>query len=328
MVTIEKYNNWVIFHNAILDHIESSDCNNTVSGVCYRNQDVYGCIDRCKGDCDIGIFIKLPDNRGACLPLRAAIYPHMNSVYRIREQTIYDFSGAQTSVFINSDRIDFPVGLSNTVLNLDIVSILNPSTGLIIGNKLEEGKEITAGDKIRVDKGTDSNVQLILERETALPVEQYFSITFDASFNIGIPGTILIASTDKNNNLIWSAVPESLPDIYFKIQSLDGEHGSGDYIPYNRDIILTYGPKSGIVYFENGSNIMKVDFNRNLDQIKNDRSIHYKFQLISKMGGFYCSNKDQCSEIPLDRSISDSNQAYFGESKTKIYRHPDCWFKC
>ena len=329
MVEIEKYNKWLIFHNAILDNLESSDCNNTIDGVCYKNHTVYDCIERCTGDCDIGIFIKLPDNRGACLPLRDAIYPYMNSIYRLRDQTIYDFSGAQTSVYINTDRIHFPPEISNTILNLDIVTILNPGTGLTLGNKLEKGEEIKEGDMIRIDEGQDSNIQLILERQTALPVEQYFSITFGTSFNIGIPGTILIASTHQNtNNLIWKAVPESVPNIYFTIKSLDGKHKDGDYIPYNRNIILTYGPKSGIVYFENGSNILKVDLNRSIDQLEKDKSIHYIFQMKSKMNGWYCENKNKCSQIPLNKSSSNSNNAFFGESQTNIYRHPQCWFKC
>ena len=50
-------NKWLIWSETVLDILDVSDCDDTISGVCLYNKTLEECIDECVKDCGAGYHI-------------------------------------------------------------------------------------------------------------------------------------------------------------------------------------------------------------------------------------------------------------------------------
>ena len=110
---------WSVWSKTILNDMEISDCNDTIEGVCLENQTLDECINRCTGDCGAGVYFKFHNGKSICVPIRTAVHPSFNPIYRLRKQSYYDIKDVDVSVFVNTELFPNPPDLGNAILYFD-----------------------------------------------------------------------------------------------------------------------------------------------------------------------------------------------------------------
>ena len=80
-----RYKHWLIWPNTVLSLMDISDCDDTINGVCLKDKTIEECIDECVGDCGAGIHAKFRDGRTICVPMRTALHPSLNPVFRMKK---------------------------------------------------------------------------------------------------------------------------------------------------------------------------------------------------------------------------------------------------
>jgi len=123
---IHRKDNWYVFPNAILSSLTSSDCNDTINGVCVNTNDLDECMEICKGnpDCKMGYFIDT-GKEGICVPLKHREFETLSPYYRFRNKSYYpELKHASTYVF-TKDEYPFPPNSANVIFYMDIIKIAN-----------------------------------------------------------------------------------------------------------------------------------------------------------------------------------------------------------
>jgi hypothetical protein len=327
-----KYSkDWTIWPNTILNKMEMSDCNDTIDGVCLKNKTLDECIDRCTGDCGAGIYFKFYNGESICIPLRTALYPNFNPIYRLRKQEYYDIKDVNVSVFVNTKLFPNPPDLGNAVLYFDIITMQDGDGGTITNNYIDNGDNL-----ITVTKNFSGNIQITPQIHATGSLEDNIPLTYGDKINIFIPGTNLTA-TNKGNNLSWTIIPETVANIeqgitqylntiyskYYMILPVTGSTKKiGDVVTNKSPFVLKYnglGKYNGYINVNSHGQLVIEDQQKST------------FSIISKMVGYYCDNTT-CNKISLeDITPSSGTGGKYKDSSgewTPIYRHKGCWNRC
>ena len=99
---ISLQDEWLIFPNSIFSDMDSVDCNDTVSGVCYTDKSLDECIGICatSPDCTAGYYIS-NSNKNVCVPIKN-VHKNMNMNYRLQSKNSHPIlQRYQTFAFTN-----------------------------------------------------------------------------------------------------------------------------------------------------------------------------------------------------------------------------------
>ena len=315
-----KYNDiWTIWPNTILNSMEISDCNDTINGVCLENQTLDECINRCTGDCGAGVYFKFHDGKSICVPIRTAVHPTFNPIYRLRKQAYYDIKDVDVSVFVNTELFPNPPNQGNAVLYFDIINIASDDKTMI--NNYVEGKD----NPISMTTNLSGNVQIVPQIHTVGSIEDDIPLKYGDKFNIIIPGTNLTI-TNKGNKFIWSVIPlevSKVKNMYYTILPLPHSTKKiGDVVTNRTPFTLVY----------NGEGIWGYINLNTKDELEIDHNTPSStFNIISQMIGNYCDN-GSCIQVPIKDIIpSTGTGGKYKDSNgewTQIYRHKGCWNRC
>lgn len=133
---------WLVFPDTTFSDLNSLDCNDTISGVCYTDKSFEECINLCdtaEEECDAGYYVT---GRGAniCVPLKTS-HKQLNPSYRLRNKNIYPvMSNLNVRTFFNGKKHQFPPDMANAVFFDDFFQIENVETKLKINEGLTKGR--------------------------------------------------------------------------------------------------------------------------------------------------------------------------------------------
>ena len=323
---------WLVWPETLLNNMDISDCNDTINGVCLTNKSLGECIDECHGDCGAGLYFELPGGKSICVPIRTAMHPTFNPIYRLRRQKYYDDLGdIKIHTFVNTNKFTNPPHQGNAVLYYDIVTLLNPSSKqTITSNYIDGGNNL-----IHMTHKLSGNIQVIPMISTAGVVEDDFPILYGDKINIVIPGTNLtMAPSKKFKGIIeWSVIPleeTQTSDMYYSFLPGPGSNAKvGDIVSNQMPLILTYGSDQTVVYMNSNNNLMLYD--KPVDEVRRISDVTTTFSVISRMVGNYCDG-GECIQIPLSDITPDGGARGKYKDKggnwTPIYRHKGCWDRC
>ena len=81
-----KYDNWLIWPNTIMNNLYTTDCVDSVKGVCLKNKTLKECLKECNINCSVGYHIKLSNGNSICIPLDDTKYKTLSPYYLLRNQ--------------------------------------------------------------------------------------------------------------------------------------------------------------------------------------------------------------------------------------------------
>ena len=310
---------WSVWPKTILNDMEISDCNDTIEGVCLENQTLDECINRCTGDCGAGVYFKFHNGKSICVPIRTAVHPSFNPIYRLRKQSYYDIKDVDVSVFVNTELFPNPPDLGNAIFYFDIISI--KSSGKTIGVNYRQGEE----NIVKTVHNLASNVQIIPQIHTVGTVEDDIPLKYGDRINIIVPGTNQTAS-NKANKVVWSVVPldtAKIKDMYYIfLPPTDSDAKIGDFIRNDTPVVISYNGLNGYSGY--------INLNSQ-DELVIENDIKSTFSIISKMMGNYCDG-GICQQIPVkDITPAQGVGGKYMDSNgnwTPTYRHKGCWNRC
>ena len=324
---------WLIWPETLLNNMDIASCKDTINGICLTGKTLHECIGECHGDCAAGLYFKFTDGDSICVPIRTAIHPTFNPIYRLRKQDYYKLKDVKVSTFVNTDFFPNPPTSNNSVLYYDIINMVNYITKDTVStvNSVSSSEDPGAPNSnitklIYLDsKNISNNIQLIPTVLTAGTIQDDFPIAYGDKFIMNIPGTNLVAtlSTKFDNTLEWSAIPYNIskPDnIFFSFIPIGDTKKIGDIVS-NQEELLLYFSESAMVYMD--------PKNKNL--VLSPRSgvpnpLLGSFVVKSKMMGNYCDN-GTCVQVPLENTTDGKYKDSSG-NWTPIYRHRGCWNIC
>jgi hypothetical protein len=320
-------NKWLIWPDTLLVPMHISDCNDTIQGVCYDNQTLYECIDKCVGDCGAGVFIKFKKTgKSICIPIRTGTHPNLNPVFRLRRKEYYKIGDIEASTFINTTLFPFPPNLGNALFYQNVINITNSnSSNAIIASN-------TSNTKISL--GKDDNINLLIAPHlfNVGLITENIPVKYGDKFNILIPGTTLIAAKSTFTNFLeWRLIPPSttiIEDVYFAFLPIIDTKKIGDTVSLKEKCWLIYGTHGAV--FMNKNNHLEIS-DRSFNNIKSSDQ-NYEFTVESVMLGFYC-DKGKCLSIPSKNIIPGikGHDGFYKNSENKltpVYSHRGCWNKC
>lgn len=315
---------WMIWSNSVLDIIKIADCDDTINGICLSGKTVQECIDQCIGDCGAGYHIQLEDDTSICVPIRTAIHPHLNPVYRLRNQSIYpELDHVKVSTFVNTDFFPFPPNLANVVFVRDIITMKDAVNGNTIGKK---DTEIKNKELIYMDYGQDNNITLLLTHISAGQVSQYIPVRYGDFLQISVPATSLMAQVNENSKSLEWDMNVGLfhgADTSFRIMPIDNTKILGDIVTFDDTFAILYANNSVVVLNPKHNYLELV--NDNLQDVLKNKNFVSTFQFISKMKGYYCEGKE-CKSVPIkDIQTFGPTGSYKGVTVSK---NPNCWGVC
>ena len=333
------FGNWLIWPETLLNNMDIASCKDTIDGICRTGKTLHECIGECHGDCAAGLYFKFTDGDSICVPIRTAMHPTFNPIYRLRRQDYYNLKDVKVSTFVNTDFFPNPPRLGNAVLYYDIINMENPITKDTIStvNSVDSSEAPGAPNStitkfIYLDsKNISNNIQLIPAVLTAGTIQDDFPIAYGDKFIMNIPGTNLVA-TKFDNTLEWSAVPYNVskPDnIYFSFRPIGDAKKIGDIVSNQEELLLYYSDSTMVYMDPNNKNLML----KLRSGTSNPLWDIAPFVVKSKMVGNYC-DKVTCMQVPLEKITPTSANTTEGKYKdssgnwTVIYRHRGCWNIC
>ena len=326
-----KHNDsWLVWPETLFTKMDITDCNDTIDGVCLTNKSLSECIDECNEDCGAGLYFEIPNDKSICVPIRTAIHPTLNPIYRLRRQKYYDGLGdIKVHTFVNTNKFTNPPNQGNATRYYDIVTLLNPSSKKIITAQYTAG----GNNIIHMTTNPIGNIQFIPIIYTAGEMEQDFPILYGDKLNIVIPGTNLTMTTSKKGILEWRVIPIDqikISDMYYSFLPGPGNSANiGDIVTNQIPLILTYGSDHIVVSINHNNNLMLYD--KTVDEVRRMSDVTTIFSVISKMVGYYCE-EEECRQIPISDITPDTGA--MGKYKDRggnwkpIYRHKGCWDNC
>lgn len=303
-----RYGKWLIWPRTILSHIEISDCNDTIEGICYKGKTIYDCMNACpENTCGAGTYVKFRSGKSICAPLRTIIHPNLSPTYQLKNQTYYglDPKKVDVSVFINTEIFPFPPKLSKVVFYGEILSVTDKKTDKVMDTKkiIEKGEGPCIFDKSGV-----STISLLPLFRTDNPLTHNRPVLYGDRCMITISSTSYVLRP-KDNRLYWEASLDAENTISnaFNFRPLSDEKNMGDFIEYTDDMLLDYRGLGIVSVNEDGD----LYLSRKSDDVN-----RIVFNLVSRMNGYYCDN-GICKTIPI-KDASDK----------EIYNHRLCWNLC
>lgn len=319
-----KDKTWMIFQNSTFHHLETMDCNDTMTGECYYDKTFDQCIQSCKDnpECNFGYYISdTPNKKNICVPLRDANI-NSNPVYRLRTQDIYkELDGARSTVFINKNKHAFPPEQANTVFFKDNFMIENIETKMSLETSpiSSNESEPTSQSIVEFSKNGDHIVQALqISADT-----EYIPLKYGDRLAFHIPNTTLVMRSD-DNIIEWVVRSFSISQhSAFYLKPLTPGRKIGDDVKYS-DIFSIHADVS----------ILSINGHANIEQLyyeshskAKDKGANVTFRFIPKMKGWYCNNDAQCTEIPLEKMVID-NKGIGTYDGLAVGRNPGCWGVC
>ena len=318
----QKYQDkWLIWPKTVLSFMNNADCDDTINGICLKNKTVTECVSECKGECGAGYHVQFENGNTICVPIRTAIHPYLNPVYRLQNQNMYpQLKNVQVSTFVNREKFPFPPNWANAVFYHDILNLQDVKTKLTLSDK--NGK-IQNKDLLYMNSKRALNIELIPAQISTPQIVEYVPVRYGDLIRISIPATSLLATVDTFglHNIHWeinSGISIN-PDIAFKIVPVTQGRQIGDIISYSDHFKILYQDTT-LVMMHDKTKQLHLKFNTNQNE-DNDAV----FTFISKMTGYYCKNGN-CEKVP----ISDIETDYLtGTYKgAAVSRNPHCWGFC
>lgn len=315
-----KDNKWLVFPNTIFSNIDTLDCNDTIENICYKDKDFNQCLEICdkNHDCSFGYFMK---GKGAniCVPLSNTKIKH-NPIYRLRHKDIYpkEMKDFKIQTFFDKDKIKFPPEEGNNVFYFDDVYLHNVETNksLFIDKKITPS--FIEGDNNKLI------IQIIHIPYNFSPSVQYQKVKYGDFIGFNIPSTTLVFRKElSSDKLEWTSrnITQLTDKSGFKINPVknikDDVLYSDTFSLETNDYFLGVDDNGQLVLHEK-----TISYSQALN---NNYNITFKF--VPNMEGFYCNDKDGCTQISLTDMEIDSNG--IGRiNGLAVGRNPGCWGVC
>jgi len=319
------YNNdWLVFPNATFSDLDATDCNDTISGVCYKDKNLDECIKLCAeskdGECGAGYFIT-GKNSKICVPIRTSLHPLLNPAFRLRNKNLYPVLDNMTvNTFINTKQFPFPPKLPNAVFFEDSFSLQNVKTKMEID--LPPGTHLQTS-QVHMDKDDEGlHIQLLPFRTSIERIQYYIPMRYNTPVIFNIPGTSILIVKGQTMQLEWAPRIINTPQVEntFKIHSVN--YPDQDIAFYTDIVYITY-QDSNIVVLNESTNNLELMYGNYDTAIKNGMNVQFRF--IPKIQSYYCDGRT-CKPIKLEHAdIDKDNATYKGYPVT---RNPKCWGMC
>lgn len=332
----------VTFPNTVFAELDTTDCNDTVNGICRHGLSLEQCMDvviNSKGMSGAGYHIELnnsdtnvsgvdtvgkplkPGEKDSiCIPMRTATHPLMNPTFRLRNKDVYpELKNHRVSAFIDHNVYGFPPNQSATVLFQDKFILQNVETGLYVDTP-EFKTEIT------MSKKQSTNIQILPLRNSMFKNGAYIPVRHVDPVILNIPGSSLILAKGLNDVLEWEprlVALENTTNTFYIYPTV----WKKDYVHYR---MLTYDETVYIMY-QNLYLVEVVDGKLMIsyDNYKNAKADKKNVTFVLKPNFFvyYCDDKTKtCNQIELDKTQkSDLAASYQGNM---VFRNPNCGGGC
>lgn len=305
-------------------HMDSSDCDDTIRGMCYKTDDYKKCIEKTENlGSTAGYFIKKSDNEGICVPLSDKVFHNTNPIYRLRNVKDSEISDVVKSVtvtsFVDSRKHDINPDIANVVFYGDQFELLTDKDMYIKTDIGDNDENASSSPQILVDK-YPSDGYLTIESTKQHPVLINRQLKYGDEVFIRIKGTSLrLYRDDTYGNISW-------------LQTTGDLKGRYDYVrivPISKDDIgkvVCYGDLFRLKYVD--------EFYIHTDEICNclssDPDIQDKgsfmFKFKPAMLGFYCSDSGECKHVKISETDTFKEKSrYMGKV---VYRKDYCGVVC
>lgn len=312
------YKNHVnVYEDAIFSDLDTSDCNDSVNGKCFKNLSLTECIEKMiQKSFELPSTAKLPSssagyhiengNETICVPIRSEIHPHLNNEHRLRNKSIYPvMKDMKTHAFINTNKV-FD---DRSVLIQDFFLLKNVETGLMLFNP-------EFSDSILLNESKSSNLQLVSNHNTLYRNSRYISARYGFPYVLNIPGTSLVVSAGEYNHATLK--PHLLPlhntkDLFY-FYPKDG-NGKSDTMNFLDTFYILY---QNIFLVEVIDGVLTFVYDSYDNVLDESRNVH--FTLIPNVEVYYCDSGTA--------SCLQSNMHDVLNTKIKLYRNPSCLGEC
>jgi hypothetical protein len=303
------YKSWNIFPGKLLDNLELSDCNDTISGTCEKTQNVQECVDICeKHNCLYGYFIN-----NLCVPLLSND-KSSSPYYRLVDKNKYPgMENANTFVF-SSKYFEFPSEVPNVLFYADKFTA-----------KLNNEKFLGLQEQDLTFSETGLPIQFMPPELSNKFIANYVMVNNGDRVVVNIPGTsYLLRKNTEKPTLSWETRATVINDNQniFNIYCVRlGITGPNEPMNYNDTFFLTF-QNSPVLYNLEDSTIFV-----GTDSVKNsfNNKLPMTFTFIPKMPVAYCS-EGSCVKTTLDKTTMDGPFATINGNN--VFRKLDCWNQC
>lgn len=304
------YNDWYVFPDSILSHLELNDCESSVDGVCHQTKNVQECIDLCKNGypafCDMGYFIQNKD-QNICLPINRPTDILINEYYRLRNKNIYpELQDATTAVFFNKHIYPFPPDKPNVLFYTDHFVMKNISTDKTIPK-------------------TEANIQFLSAGIIRNKTENYIYVRNGDELVINIPlSALILRKKDNDSGVVWvQRISSSYDPVNtFQINTFPPKP-IGSTLNYDDTFYFTYQGYPLAYDQYDKAVILPVSIDNALSEEETKNRVLFK--LIPKIQVYYCDN-GKCNSIPLEKTDRRDDSAKFNGNF--VSRSPVCWGIC
>jgi len=322
---------WLKFSDAVLYPMEICDCNDTIGGVCLSELTFEECVDKCKGDCDIGYYIEFDSNKNICVPIRSEVYSDINPSFNLRNKNIYNFNDdVKITYFQNTEKYPFQKPSTMELYYTDIVSIVsyyNPKIALNLKSlKNDEYAYMSETE-------TFENISILPNISTNSKLLDWLPINYGNYLTLSIPNSNLILRNTPTNILNFQTISfdDSVGkdkifdnDIIFYLEPLDANK-KNKIVTFGEPFVIKTTNK-GIV-FNNGT-VLKVTYEP-IDKMSKEQ-IYFTF--TPKMSYYYCDNT-RCKLALYDKIVYKEGSKSLQTKKsngelTDVYFTPNCYQKC
>lgn len=299
-----KYDDWLIWRNTAFDEMGFNrvGCSDTIDGICNKNISIEECINKSKDG--VGYHIEFKNGDSICVPLRTALYPDLNVVYKLRNQDIHpELEGTKVTTFLNTNKYKFPPENPNIIFYFDIFELKNIESNLFFSTNNVNSKIIEF-----TNTKNPTNLQIVPSTTFASQIVNYEPVKYGDKFNIILPGTTFVLTLNiDTNNFEWKQSSTINQEFTFQFLPLDLNN------TYHKEKLgkkISYGDQ--FVIINSSVNVLKLNTYNNLeaeyvslDYIigRNDIDIRNTFSAISKMIAYYCEN-DLCKPVAMSETKS------------------------
>lgn len=344
---------WLIWPNTTFSKIKWADCNDTVEGICYRNHTIEECMERCPADvCGTGLYTKFKNGESICTPLRTGIYPNLNPLYRLKNQSLYDLDPnvVNMSVFVNTKIYPFPPSNGNIVFFTDIVSLQDADGDRM----LDTSSPIKYGPgpcTLKKDATSVLTLQPVFRTANATTVHNR-PIVYGDEFILAVSGTsyVMEVKTAGINPLVWKRALGVLggSGIAFRLVPTDHNKKEGDLVTYSDTFSLMYADIGMVAVRPDDNQLYLSDSPlladpTNIESLgiphSSAQSLTSRFKFKSLMKGYYCENKT-CKTVPADDIIPVSYPGKWSRAPrpdiltsgtykgNNVFNREGCWGLC
>lgn len=312
-----KYKDWLMWpDNYTVKDINMHDCNDTTTGVCYKNKSLEQCLDiTSTTGSSFGYYLQNKNNSrdSICVPLRISNSSIYNNIYDVTGKGIYSqLKDMKSTVFMNSSVFHFPSMDSNIVMYNDKVSLFTEDDQFMyISGILNDKTPIRFGKKEE-----PQIISIIPNVLSSIKDKAYTHVLYGDDITFSIVGTTLLPVYD-NYKFVWKISNRYTGEKSFVLHPYNNEKKKlGDSVYYGESFYMTH---NDIAYCKIENGILNLEYDEEKKTI---------FKFIPKFNVYYCnSQKSACERVDIDKTTrGDGPSAYYENSA--VYRDKDCFGIC